>query len=87
MFRATGDIVGAVVDAEAKRAALVEWARHRGVPPSRAVAVGDGANDLLMMEVAGLSVAFDAKAAVRAQADVVLPGRSLLPLLPLLGLS
>ncbi|MDH2444436.1 phosphoserine phosphatase SerB [Amnibacterium sp. CER49] len=79
--RLTGRVDGAIVDAGAKRAALLEWAGG-----ATTVAIGDGANDLLMMEAAALSIAFDAKPAVRARADVVLPGRDLSPVLAVLGL-
>jgi phosphoserine phosphatase len=75
----TGRVLGRIVDAQAKRERLLAWADELGAV--RTVAIGDGANDLLMMSAAGLSVAFDAKPAVRAAADVVLPGRSLRPLL------
>ncbi|TQL48047.1 phosphoserine phosphatase [Homoserinimonas aerilata] len=84
--RLTGRVEGAIIDAEAKASTLREWAEASGVPLSRTVAVGDGANDLRMMELAGLSVAFDAKAPVRGAADVVLDERDLSQLLPLLGL-
>ena len=67
----TGEVDGAIVDADAKADAVREWASERGVPLARTIAIGDGANDLRMMEVAGLGVAFNAKPAVRAQADVV----------------
>lgn len=67
----TGEVDGAIVDADAKADAVREWAAERGVPLARTIAIGDGANDLRMMEVAGLGVAFNAKPAVRAQADVV----------------
>jgi phosphoserine phosphatase len=77
--RLTGRVLGGVVDATVKRERLLAWAEELGA--TRTVAVGDGANDLLMMAAADLSVAFDAKPAVRAAADVVLPGRSLRPLL------
>jgi phosphoserine phosphatase len=80
--RLTGRVRGRIVDAGVKRERLLAWAAELGA--SRTIAVGDGANDLLMMSAATLSVAFDAKPAVRAAADVVLPGPSLLPLLPLL---
>ena len=83
--RLMGRIEGAIVDAVAKRHALLEWAAE--FDATTIVAVGDGANDLLMMGAATLSVAFDAKPAVRAAADVVLPGRSMRPLIPLLGLD
>ncbi|RIX27956.1 phosphoserine phosphatase SerB [Amnibacterium setariae] len=80
--RLTGRVLGRIVDAEVKRERLLAWAAELGA--TRTVAVGDGANDLLMMSAAGLSVGFDAKPAVRAVADVCLPGRSLRPLLRLL---
>lgn len=80
--RLTGRVLGGIVDAAAKRERLLAWAAELGA--TRTVAVGDGANDLAMMGAADLSVAFDAKPAVRAAADVSLPGRSLLPLLALL---
>jgi phosphoserine phosphatase len=67
----SGVVDGEIVDAEGKAAALTEWAAEAGVPLSRTIAIGDGANDLRMMAVAGLGVAFNAKPAVRAQADVV----------------
>jgi len=82
----TGEVDGPIVDAEAKAAALREWADELGVPLERTVAIGDGANDLRMMDVAGLSVAFDAKPRVRESADVSLPDRDLSVVLGLLGL-
>jgi len=80
-----GTVDGEIVDAEAKASALREWAAERGIPLSRTIAVGDGANDLRMMAAAGLGVAFNAKPAVRAQADLVVEPvdlRELIPLLP-----
>lgn len=84
--RLSGSVSGPIIDAEAKAAALREWAQECGVPLRQTVAVGDGANDLAMMAIAGLSVAFDAKAPVRDEADVILDERDLSALLPLLGL-
>ncbi|BDZ50587.1 phosphoserine phosphatase SerB [Frondihabitans sucicola] len=84
--RLTGEVDGPVIDAEAKAAALREWAQDHGVPLTRTVAIGDGANDLQMMQAAGLSVAFDAKPRVRAAADVAIDVRDLSQVLPLLGL-
>ena len=78
----TGRVLGTVVDAAVKRERLLGWAAELGA--DRTIAIGDGANDLLMMGAADLSVAFDAKPAVRAQADVVLPGPSMRPVLALL---
>lgn len=81
----TGAVEGEIVDAEAKAATLREWAAQLGLPLPRTIAVGDGANDLRMMATAGLGVAFNAKPAVRAQADLVVDPvdlRQLVPLLP-----
>lgn len=70
--RLTGRILGAIVGAEGKRAFLLELCRNLGITPQQAVAVGDGANDLLMMSAAGLNVAYHAKPKVQAQAHTVL---------------
>jgi phosphoserine phosphatase len=59
---------GEIVDGAEKRRVLLEVCELLGVPPSQAIAVGDGANDLPMMGVAGLSIAFHPKPAVREQA-------------------
>ncbi|WP_291054103.1 phosphoserine phosphatase SerB [Herbiconiux sp.] len=82
----TGTVSGPIIDPQSKADALLEWAGAHGIPAAHTVAVGDGANDLRMMEVAGLSVAFDARPVVRAQADLVMNRRDLSQLLPLLGL-
>jgi phosphoserine phosphatase len=82
----TGGLVGHVVDADAKAAALTEWATDAGIPLQHTVAIGDGANDLRMMSIAGLAVAFNAKPRVRAEADVVVDRQDLSQILPLLGL-
>lgn len=82
----TGSLTGPVIDGEAKAATLREWADDFGLPLSRTVAVGDGANDLLMMAITGLAVGFDAKAPVRDVADVLIDERDLSLVLPLLGL-
>ena len=82
----TGRVSGDVVDAAAKETALREWARDAGVPATRTVAIGDGANDLAMMAASGLSVAFCAKPAVRRGAKVAVDTRDLSQVLPLLGL-
>lgn len=83
----TGRVVPPIVDAAAKADALQEWADAAGIPVSQTLAVGDGANDLPMMALAGLSVGFDAKAPVRDVADVLLDERDLSMLLPLVGLG
>lgn len=81
----TGTVDGDIVDAEAKATQLLAWAREHGVAPSRTIAIGDGANDLRMMAVAGLGLAFNAKPAVRAQANLVIEKvdlREVIALLP-----
>lgn len=68
----TGRVLGDIVDGAAKRAHLLALCERIGCPPSQAIAVGDGANDLLMMAAAGLSVAYHAKPKVREQAMVAI---------------
>jgi len=80
----TGRVDGTVVDAAGKAAALREWATAHGVPLSRTLAIGDGANDLQMMAAAALGLAFNAKPAVRAQADLVVGPVDLSQVVPLL---
>ncbi|MDI3241816.1 phosphoserine phosphatase SerB [Arthrobacter sp. AL08] len=65
----TGKVLGAVIDRAAKEKYLREWAAIEGIPMEHTIAVGDGANDLDMLEAAGIGVAFNAKPAVRAVAD------------------
>lgn len=84
--RLTGQVLGDIVDADAKARALEEWAAASGVPLHRTIAVGDGANDLRMLDRAGLSVAFCAKPLVREMADVSIDRVDLSAVLPLLGL-
>lgn len=67
----TGRVSGPIVDARAKADAVREWADQEHIPLRQTIAIGDGANDLEMMRVAGLGVAFNAKPTVRAQADLV----------------
>ncbi|QEO10056.1 phosphoserine phosphatase SerB [Protaetiibacter larvae] len=83
--RLTGRVIPPIVDAAAKAEALQEWADAAGIPIAQTLAVGDGANDLPMMALAGLSVGFDAKAPVRDVADVLLDDRDLAQLLNLMG--
>ena len=68
----TGRVLGTIVGAEGKRAFLLELCAQLGITPRQAVAMGDGANDLLMMNEAGLSIAYHAKPKVQAQAHAVL---------------
>jgi phosphoserine phosphatase len=70
--RLTGKVVGGIVDAEEKKRTVERVCAELGIPARQAIVMGDGANDLKMMSVAGLSVAYRAKPVVRAQADVAL---------------
>ena len=81
----TGQVIGAIVDGERKRTELLAACERLGVPASAAIAVGDGANDLPMMQAAGLSVAYMAKPKVQAQADVAVEAPGLDRWLALLG--
>jgi phosphoserine phosphatase len=82
----TGKVLGDIVDAQAKAVALRQWAASTSTPLSHTVAIGDGANDLKMMEAAGLGIAFCAKPIVQKQADVALNERDLSKALELCGL-
>ena len=80
----TGEVVGEIVNRQAKADYLLKWADQCGVESSNTFAIGDGANDLGMMAVAGLSIAFCAKPIVKEQADVVLDERDLSKVIELL---
>jgi phosphoserine phosphatase len=80
----TGRVIGQIIDREAKAAALIRWSAELEVELENTIAVGDGANDLGMMQVAGLSVAFCAKQIVREFAKVTLDERDLSLLIPYL---
>ena len=67
--RLTGKVLGSIVDRAAKAQALREFAQACSVELSNTVAIGDGANDLDMMALAGISIAFNAKPIVQAAAD------------------
>ena len=82
----TGRVSGQIVDATVKRDCLLKWAASNNIEARNTIAVGDGANDLLMMSVAGLSIAFNAKPIVRKQAQIVAGAANLAELIPVLGL-
>jgi len=83
----TGEVTGDIVHAERKRELVLQIAEENGIPLSQVICVGDGANDLPMLGIAGLGVAFNAKEKVQALAPVRLNSGSLSDVLYLLGLS
>jgi phosphoserine phosphatase len=68
----TGRVTGVIVDAAAKAAKLVELTHALGLRKDQTLAIGDGANDVPMMAVAGVSVAYHAKPVVRDKATFAL---------------
>ncbi|MGW0049529.1 phosphoserine phosphatase SerB [Nocardia cyriacigeorgica] len=83
----TGRVVGDIVDRAAKATALRKFAAEAGVPMEQTVAVGDGANDIDMLNAAGLGVAFNAKPALREIADAALSHPYLDAVLFILGVT
>jgi len=83
----TGRLAAPIVDRAAKARALERFAAEVGVPLAQTVAVGDGANDIDMISVAGLGIAFNAKPVVREYADAALSVPYLDAVLYFLGIS
>jgi phosphoserine phosphatase len=83
----TGRVSGPVIDAEAKASALRGWASDSGIPTDQTIAIGDGANDIQMLQCAGYAVAFRPKPVLRQYADLVIEENSLLPLIEKLDSS
>ena len=84
--RLTGRVTGPVVDRRRKAELLREIAAQEGIPMERTVAIGDGANDLDMINTAGMGIAFCAKPALRQASDAVIDEPDLRQVLALLGL-
>jgi len=76
-----------VVDRPGKRKVLEELAVRFGIPRRRTIAIGDGANDIDMLEAAGLGIAFNAKPAARAAADTSVTVPYLDSVLYLMGIT
>lgn len=83
----TGRVRGEIVDRAGKARALERFAKEVGVPLEQTVAVGDGANDIDMISLAGLGIAFNAKAVVQEHADTALSVPYLDAVLYFLGIS
>ena len=80
----TGAVLGDIVDATTKAQVVAELATQYGITATQTVAIGDGANDIPMLNAAALGVAFHAKPKVQAQAKAAIRKGSLLQLLYLL---
>ena len=85
--RLTGRIVGDVVDRAGKADALRQFAAEAGVPQQAVIAIGDGANDLDMLNAAGLGIAYNAKPVLRDAADTAVNVPYLDAIMYLLGIS
>jgi phosphoserine phosphatase len=83
----TGKILGDVVDRAGKADALRRFAAEVGVPEASVIAIGDGANDLDMLNLAGLGIAYNAKPVVRQAADTSVNVPYLDAIMYLLGIS
>lgn len=84
--RLTGNLAGGVIDGERKAELLKEIAAKENIPLEQTIAVGDGANDLPMLRIAGMGVAFHAKPIVRANAKKSISTVGLDGLLYLIGI-
>jgi phosphoserine phosphatase len=83
----TGRVVGPIVNAQRKAELLDTIAQAEGILLDQVIAVGDGANDALMLDRAGLGIAFHAKPKLRAAADTSITAAGLDAILYLLGIS
>ena len=80
----TGKLVGAIISPEVKQATLEKWRKEFKLPKERTVAIGDGANDLLMLKSAGLGIAFCAKEVLKKEIPNHVNKRDFLEVLPLI---
>ena len=80
----TGKLVGAIISPELKQATLEKWREKLKLPRERTVAIGDGANDLLMLKSAGLGIAFCAKEVLKQEIPHHVDKRDFLEVLPLI---
>ena len=81
----TGELVGAIISPEVKQATLEKWRKELKLSKEITVAIGDGANDLLMLESAGIGVAFCAKEVLKKEIPHHVDKRDFLEVLPLIN--
>ena len=80
----TGKLVGQIISPEVKKETLEQWRKELQLPRDRTVAIGDGANDLLMLKSAGLGIAFCAKEVLKKEIQHHVDKRDFLEVLPLI---
>ena len=80
----TGKLVGQIINPEIKKETLEKWREELKLPQERTVAIGDGANDLLMLKSAGLGIAFCAKEVLKKEIQYHVDKRDFLEVLPLI---
>lgn len=80
----TGRLVGEIMTGQVKKATLERWRRESGLSKERTIAIGDGANDLLMLKSAGHGIAFCAKEVVKTEIASHIDTRDFLEVLPLI---
>lgn len=80
----TGKLVGQIISPEVKKETLEKWREELKLPRERTVAIGDGANDLLMLKSAGLGIAFCAKEVLKQEIPNHVDKRDFLEILPLI---
>ena len=83
----TGKVLGKIINGKSKAKILEDIARQEDIALDQVVAIGDGANDLLMLDKAGLGIAFNAHKAVREKADYNISQKNLDSIIYLLGIS
>ncbi|AXF77318.1 phosphoserine phosphatase [Erwinia tracheiphila] len=81
----TGKVLGDIVDAQYKADTLRKLARHFDIAPEQTIAIGDGANDLLMIEAAALGIAYHARPKVNEKSDVMIRHADLMGVLCILS--
>lgn len=81
----TGKLVGQIINPEVKKATLEKWREKLKLSKERTIAIGDGANDLLMLKSAGLGIAFCAKEVLRKEIPHHVDKRDFLEVLPLIA--